>query len=34
MAHICEVCGQVTVIAITHRKSVIGVDDQVIRLKK
>ena len=34
MAHIREVCGQVTVIAITHRKSVIGVDDQVIRLKK
>lgn len=34
MAHIRAVCGQVTVIAITHRKSVIGVDDQVIRLKK
>lgn len=34
MAHIREVCGRVTVIAITHRKSVIGVDDQVIRLKK
>ncbi|WP_077504076.1 ABC transporter ATP-binding protein [Sinorhizobium sp. A49] len=34
MAHIREVCGQVTVIAITHRKSVIGAEDQVIRLKK
>lgn len=34
MAHIRDVCGQVTVIAITHRKSVIDAEDQVIRLKK
>lgn len=34
MAHIRAVCDQVTVVAITHRKSVIGAEDQVIRLKK
>lgn len=34
MSHIRDICGQVTVVAITHRKSVIGAEDQVIRLKK